>query len=63
MDEEVEMNAKSVKSYTLKAPKKEDYLIPTTAAFVSSNLHTFVAGYQLPYMVQYDIQSVIQSNK
>ena len=54
-----EIQDKPVKTYTFNGLKKEGPINPTTATFVPTNLHTFVAGYKLPYIVQYDLQSVI----
>ncbi len=53
-----EIQDKPVRTYTFNGPKKEGVIIPTTATFVPASLHTFVAGYKLPYIVHYDLQTV-----
>ena len=32
--------------------------IPTSATFLPTNLHTILAGYTNPYIIQYDMETV-----
>lgn len=54
----IEIPEKTAKIYSFKGLKREGLLIPTAASFLPSNLTSFVAGYNYPYVVQYDLLSV-----
>jgi len=50
------LEEKAVRVYEFSGSKGEGVLVPTSGAFV--NTQSFIAGYKIPYIVQYELQTV-----